>query len=259
MIVCHPETRPREYCQESGSNLMLPKGRWSWELFSKDAHDCSRSLASANGLLQECKVACDLLLVLQSYAKYAQGSHREERAHPSCSDMTSPMPWFQDVLGCFRVACSHRNPLGVHQKWYHSITLLQLSLGILSAPLVGAWAPSHIVKSCRVRHTHFTRDLQSNSVKFIQFSQESFQHGSLRTLKAALTDSLLFNPRSFMVFVKLRAFGGVPQNSIRTGTPLLVNPLQPVQCGISWKAAPLHHCSTKGSFWRQTWFWNPSP
>ena len=45
---------------------------------------------------------------------------------------------------------------------------------------VGAWAPSHIVKSCRVRHAHFTRDLQSNSVKFIQFSQESFQHGSLR-------------------------------------------------------------------------------
>ena len=150
------------------------------------------------------------------------------------------MPWFQDVLGCFRVACSHRNPLGVHQKWYHSITLLQLSLGILSAPLVGAWAPSHIVKSCRVRHTHFTRDLQSNSVKFIQFSQESFQHGSLRTLKAALTDSILFNPRSFMVFVKLRAFGGVPQNSIRTGTPLLVDPCS--QCNVEL-AEKQHHCT----------------
>ena len=29
-----------------------------------------------------------------------------------CGDMTSPMPWFQHVSGCFRVACSHRNPLG---------------------------------------------------------------------------------------------------------------------------------------------------
>jgi hypothetical protein len=131
LIMCHPKTRPREL----RTHMMC--------LALKINGDGSMGSAASWSCIR---------------LKYAQGSRRRVgRVHP--------MPCFQEVSGCFRVACSHPN--GVH--WEH-LRMVSHSCRCPNSPM-GAWAPYHIVKSCGVIFRS-----QSKPVKCDQFSQESNIH-----------------------------------------------------------------------------------